>query len=118
MSPDIFRHEDVAFQVPTTLPPQADTFGQLIEPPEPDPMPALFEPPEPPVPPLGLPPPEPPVAPRPAEPPVPPPESVLQPVPAAVVASARTLKIRRSRSCMGFFQRAGPLSASFRPAAA
>jgi len=45
MSPDIVRHEEVTFQVPTTLPPQGDTLEQAagwLPPPLPFPP---FEPP-------------------------------------------------------------------------
>jgi hypothetical protein len=65
MSPDNFRHEDVTFQVPTTLPPHAATLVQFSEPPEPPepPLPelasGLAEPPVPLEPALALPPPEP-----------------------------------------------------------
>ena len=33
MSPDNAKHEDATFQVPTALPPQADTLGQFSVPP-------------------------------------------------------------------------------------
>lgn len=44
--PDNVTHEDVTFQVPTTLPPQGDTLGQEVEPPAlPPPVPVLLAPP-------------------------------------------------------------------------
>src|SRR5690242_4767083 len=68
MSPDKVRHEDVTFQVPTTLPPQGETLGQLMPlPPVLVDPPVLVEPPvlvAPPVlvePPVLVPPPVPPV---------------------------------------------------------
>jgi len=87
MSPEIFKQEDVTFHVPTTLPPHAVTFGQVVAPLEPEPPPLPVEPPEPPLPPAGVPPPVAPVAPMPAEFAAPPPESMLQPAAAAVRAS-------------------------------
>src|SRR6187399_2354011 len=103
MSPDSFRHEDATFQVPTTLPPQAETFGQLIALLDPAPPPAPVAPLEPDVPPLGLPPlPLPPPVPRPPEPSTWPPVSV-QPVPAAAAASVNAPKSPMSRFCIGAF---------------
>src|SRR6188768_865804 len=83
MSPDIFRHDDVTFQAPTTLPPHGVTLVQLAVGPPPPPLgrpPVLLAPP------LELPPVE--------AVPAPPGESslMLQAVPAASAASTKTPK--------------------------
>jgi hypothetical protein len=97
MGPDNFRHEDVTFQVPTTSPPQGDTFVQLSAPPEPALPPVLVEPPVLVLPPVRVEPPVPALPPV-VEPPVDvaPPEPLLQPVPAAVAASDNTPTSLRS----------------------
>ena len=56
MSPDNARHDDVTFQVPTTLPPQGVTLEQVAPPP---PLPPELELPPDPDPPPAVTPPEP-----------------------------------------------------------
>ena len=86
MSPDKARQDDVTFQVPTTLPPQAVPLGQDAPPPVP-----LELPPVPTPPPVA-------VSPEPVFPPVAPPwmAELLQPL--LAIAEARATALRSPTS--------------------